>query len=1119
MKLRQVAGENLDVRFRPETGTALLIRGSLQQKVVGPMKAGIVEDPDERTARVFLRENRELLLIEDPDEEFRLVENSKDELGRRHLRFEQYYKDLPVWPCELIVHLNPQGGVDLVNGTYIASPTALSREPKLPSAEARTAVIRANPGVAAGRFTEPELVIFGPLEEAPRLAWKLEVHLGMTRAWRMIVDAQDGTLRSRTSLVMDAAATGNAPDGTGAARPLNLWQDGNTYYMVDTSKPMFDATSTPPNSARGSIEIYDAANNEVQDPQFSAGLVKSTSPTTGWDPDAVGAAFGLSQTFDYYLERFQRNSLNGQGGTIRALVRYGNNVANAFWYGTTKTMVFGFGFTRQIDISGHELTHGVMDSIGNGGILEYRNQPGAMNEALADIFGEMVEARFKNARPDWLKADPFDPTNRSKLLQDYSDPRSVSQIQGVPNPSKMSEFVQLSIDQDNGGVHINSSIINHCFYLLAEGLDGALGMLDAEKIFYRAMTTQLQKQSQFIDLRLGCVIAAEELFGADSTQLRKTREAFDRVEIIDAPNTPTPTPIPTINAPDSTLFLRFSPLIGGIVMGRREQALGDPAGGTILNTFDFVAPRRLSITGDGSFAVFVSADNDIGFIRTDGGGLSFANLSGSIHSVAMAPNGTRFAVVLLDVFGVPQNEIIVVDIASGTEVPIKLLAPVADGPPQDIVEYADSLDFRPDGGALIYDAVSQIPVTGGGSFEGWTLFSLDLQTQRISTILNLNEGLDFGNPSLGNARPYLVTHEVIDKRTGISSIYAADLRNGESRLIATLAQSGLIGFPAYSGDDRSIIYTQADPTVPTTVSLWRQPLAEDGITPQGQPTLWVSDADYAAMYRRGTFVAENALPQVTITSPASGQTFEVPAEIVVNATATDSDGTIAKVEFYLGSSLVSEATSPPYSVGLRVEVAPAGGLRVTARAVDNLGGQADSAPVDILFGPVTPPPLVITAQPQPVTVQEGGTATFTVVASGGRGNLTYKWQRNGVDLGITTSTLQLSNIPATAAGNYTVVVSDGTDSVTSAPATLTVTPGTGGSDVRLALRILQGGLAQITITGGKENDIFRVQKADSLGGPWTTIATLVKTGSTVVSIDAESAGQRVRFYRVAVGPN
>jgi hypothetical protein len=191
----------------------------------------------------------------------------------------------------------------------------------------------------------------------------------------------------------------------------------------------------------------------------------------------------------------------------------------------------------------------------------------------------------------------------------------------------------------------------------------------------------------------------------------------------------------------------------------------------------------------------------------------------------------------------------------------------------------------------------------------------------------------------------------------------------------------------------------------------------------------------------------------------------VPANVTVNVTASDPDGAVSKVQFFIGSTMIGEDTSVPYSLNVTVETAPTSGLRFVARAVDNLGGEADSAPVDINFGPVNPPPIVISTQPQGQTVQEGGSVTFTVAATGGRGTLTYKWQRNGVDLGVTSPTLQLSNLALGAAGDYRAVVSDGVDSVNSAVATLTVTPRSGGSDVRLAGEIRQG-LMRITATGG-----------------------------------------------------
>ena len=93
----------------------------------------------------------------------------------------------------------------------------------------------------------------------------------------------------------------------------------------------------------------------------------------------------------------------------------------------------------------------------------------------------------------------------------------------------------LDAGQDAGGVHINSSITNHAFYLLAKGMNGAIGLDEALNIFYRAVTTKLNPGSQFVDCRLACVASANELFGNGSNQSQKTAGAFDLVEIFDHP--------------------------------------------------------------------------------------------------------------------------------------------------------------------------------------------------------------------------------------------------------------------------------------------------------------------------------------------------------------------------------------------------------------------------------------------------------------------------------------------------------------------------------------------------------------------------------------------------------
>ncbi|MHC1765050.1 MAG: hypothetical protein AB9869_12240 [Verrucomicrobiia bacterium] len=70
-KLREATGGDLQIQFRPQNGTAMFIKGSLQRRATGAAKAGLGGDLDEQTARAFLRANRDLFQIEDPDQEFR----------------------------------------------------------------------------------------------------------------------------------------------------------------------------------------------------------------------------------------------------------------------------------------------------------------------------------------------------------------------------------------------------------------------------------------------------------------------------------------------------------------------------------------------------------------------------------------------------------------------------------------------------------------------------------------------------------------------------------------------------------------------------------------------------------------------------------------------------------------------------------------------------------------------------------------------------------------------------------------------------------------------------------------------------------------------------------------
>jgi len=104
-------------------------------------------------------------------------------------------------------------------------------------------------------------------------------------------------------------------------------------------------------------------------------------------------------------------------------------------------------------------------------------------------------------------------------------------------------------------------------------------------------------------------------------------------------------------------------------------------------------------------------------------------------------------------------------------------------------------------------------------------------------------------------------------------------------------------------------------------------------------------------------VIVNALPAVSITSPANNAVFTAPANITINATATDSDGTISKVEFYEGANLLNTDTVAPYSFAWNN--VNAGTYSLTAKATDNRNAVTQSAPISITVNPGCTPPAGI----------------------------------------------------------------------------------------------------------------------------------------------------------------
>jgi predicted phage tail protein len=108
-------------------------------------------------------------------------------------------------------------------------------------------------------------------------------------------------------------------------------------------------------------------------------------------------------------------------------------------------------------------------------------------------------------------------------------------------------------------------------------------------------------------------------------------------------------------------------------------------------------------------------------------------------------------------------------------------------------------------------------------------------------------------------------------------------------------------------------------------------------------------------------VKGNAAPTVGLTQPASGATFTPPATVGLAANAADADGTVAKVEFFNGSTKLGEDTTAPYTYDWTG--VPAGSYSLTARATDNLGATTTSAARSITVRAANSPPTASITSP------------------------------------------------------------------------------------------------------------------------------------------------------------
>ncbi|PLT31391.1 M4 family metallopeptidase [Peribacillus deserti] len=464
------------------------------------------------------------------EESFVVIKEKKDRLGTA-LRLQQTFKGVPVWGAMQTATVADDGVLTVFSGEVVTDLETKLKGKSAKGIKAGDAIQAAQQDLGLRPVYEKQpdakLVVYS---NGDKTEYAYQVNLNFLDPepgnYYYFISAENGQILNKFNKIHQAAAkpvtgTNSVGSGTGVLGNsgvfLNTTYSGGTYYLQD-------------NTRGGGIYTYDSKNAQRTPGSLWGDLDNQFNAK--YDGAAVDAHSYAGVTYDFYKNTYNRNSYDNKGGALKSSVHYGRNYNNAFWNGIQ--MVYGDGdgttfipLSGGLDVVAHELTHAVTDTESD---LIYQNESGALNEAVSDIFGTVVEFGTQSSKADYdIGEDIYTPSKGGDALRSMSDPAKYG------DPDHYSK--RYTGTSDNGGVHTNSGIINKAAYLIAAGgthygvsVQG-VGVEKLGRIFYRANTTYFTASETFSKARADLVQAAADLYGSASGEVNTVNKAFDAVGV------------------------------------------------------------------------------------------------------------------------------------------------------------------------------------------------------------------------------------------------------------------------------------------------------------------------------------------------------------------------------------------------------------------------------------------------------------------------------------------------------------------------------------------------------------------------------------------------------------
>ncbi len=506
-----------------------------------------VEYQEGTALKNFDWQTQALNLIKDKiNAKFELYKTESDNIGWTHERYIQTQNNIPVEGSMIIVHSNGNQIISW-NGEYFSGlPKTI--EPTLSEKDALAKALSAYPAEVYmwqnadnEKFIkieqESENATFLPKGElvykaeanklAPghfHLCWKFNIYcqIPLKRA-NIYIDAITGKVIDEENLIHTGNVVGSATTKYSGTQAINTDSvNANNYRLRQTA-------------LGGGVETYNLlkstsySNTDFIDTDNNWNNVNANK-----DEVATDAHFGAEQTYRYYFNRYGRKSYDNLNTKLRSYVHYSNNYDNAFWDG--QRMTYGDGNQLKpltcIDVAAHEMSHGVT---GNSSKLVYNGESGALNESFSDIFGTAVEFTVKSG-------------NQLNFIIGEDITAAGNGIRSMKNPSLFGDPGAYGDNNwyvgaaDNGGVHTNSGVQNHWFYILTMGESATnfkgnaynvkgVGIDTAGAISYRNNAFYLTPNSKYADSRFYSIQAAKDLYGKCNNAVKQCTNAWYAVNV------------------------------------------------------------------------------------------------------------------------------------------------------------------------------------------------------------------------------------------------------------------------------------------------------------------------------------------------------------------------------------------------------------------------------------------------------------------------------------------------------------------------------------------------------------------------------------------------------------